>query len=95
MSCHPKPSIAHWAELLANYDSVLIPIPGTKNLADGPSRLPDYAQDILRDHHDAPVVGHYGITKTIKLLGGTSGSARLFRRRNVMGDTMRETPSKN
>ena len=37
---------ARWAEFLANYDFVLIPIPGTKNPADGPSRRPDYAQDI-------------------------------------------------
>ena len=37
---------ARWAELLANYDFVLIPIPGTKNPADGPSRRPDYALDI-------------------------------------------------
>ena len=37
---------ARWAELLANYDFVLVPIPGTKNPADGPSRRPDYALDI-------------------------------------------------
>ena len=37
---------ARWAELLANYDFVLIPIPGTKNPTDGPSRRPDYAQDV-------------------------------------------------
>ena len=37
---------ARWAELLTNYDFVLIPISGTKNPADGPSRRPDYAQDI-------------------------------------------------
>ena len=37
---------ARWAKLLANYDFVLIPIPGTKNPADGPSRRPDYALDI-------------------------------------------------
>jgi len=37
---------ARWAELLANYDFVLIPIPGTKNPSDGPSRRPDYAQDV-------------------------------------------------
>jgi hypothetical protein len=36
---------ARWAELLADYDFVLIPIPGTKNPADGPSRRPDYAVD--------------------------------------------------
>jgi len=37
---------AHWAELLANYDFVLILIPGTKNSTDGPSRHPDYAQAV-------------------------------------------------
>jgi len=37
---------ARWAELLANYDFVLIPIPGTKNPTDGPSHRPDYAQDV-------------------------------------------------
>jgi len=37
---------ARWAELLANYDFVLVPISDTKNPADGPSRRPDYAQDI-------------------------------------------------
>ena len=37
---------ARWAELLANYDFVLIPIPGTKNPADGASRCPNYAQDV-------------------------------------------------
>jgi hypothetical protein len=36
---------ARWAELLADYDFVLIPIPGKKNPADGPSRRPDYAID--------------------------------------------------
>jgi hypothetical protein len=36
---------ARWAELLADYDFVLIPIPGKKNPADGPSRRPDYAAD--------------------------------------------------
>jgi RNase H-like domain found in reverse transcriptase/Integrase zinc binding domain/Chromo (CHRromatin Organisation MOdifier) domain len=36
---------ARWAELLADYDFVLIPIPGKKNPADGPSRRPDYAVD--------------------------------------------------
>ena len=37
---------ACWAELLAGYDFVLTPIPGSKNPADGPSRRPDYAEDI-------------------------------------------------
>ena len=37
---------ARWAELLAAYDFELVPIPGTKNPADGPSRRPDYAEDI-------------------------------------------------
>ena len=36
----------HWAKLLANYDFLLIPIPGTKNPADGPSHRPDYVLDI-------------------------------------------------
>jgi len=31
---------------LANYNFVLIPIPGTRNPADGPSRRPHYVQDI-------------------------------------------------
>jgi len=35
-----------WAELLAGYDFVLTPIPGSKNPADGPSRRPDYAEDV-------------------------------------------------
>ena len=37
---------ARWAEFLADYDFVLLPIPGTKNPADGPSRRPDYADDV-------------------------------------------------
>ena len=37
---------ARWAEFLSAYDFVLVPIPGSKNPADGPSRRPDYAQDI-------------------------------------------------
>jgi len=37
---------ARWAELLANYDFILVHLPGTRNSADGPSRCPDYAQDI-------------------------------------------------
>src|SRR5436190_438213 len=37
---------ARWAELLAGYDFVLTPIPGSKNPADGPSRRPDYAEDV-------------------------------------------------
>ena len=38
---------ARWAELLAGYDFVLTPIPGSKNPADGPSRRPDYAKDVV------------------------------------------------
>ena len=38
---------ARWAELLAGYDFVLIPIPGKKNPADGPSRRPDYSANPL------------------------------------------------
>jgi len=38
---------ARWAELLPNYDFVLIPVPGSKNPAEGPSRRSDYAQNIL------------------------------------------------
>ena len=37
---------ARWAELLAGYDFVLTPIPGSKNPSDGPSRRPDYAEDV-------------------------------------------------
>ena len=37
---------ARWAELLAGYDFVLTPIPGSKNPADGPSRCPDYEEDV-------------------------------------------------
>src|SRR5215471_4800150 len=37
---------ARWAEFLANYDFVLVHIKGTKNPADGPSRHPDYMEDI-------------------------------------------------
>jgi hypothetical protein len=37
---------ARWAELLAGYDFIMSPIPGTKNPADGLSRRPDYAIDI-------------------------------------------------
>jgi hypothetical protein len=37
---------ARWAELLAGYDFVLTPIPGSKNPADGPSRRPDYVEDV-------------------------------------------------
>ena len=37
---------ARWAELLANYDFILIPILGIKNPADGPSRRSDYVQDV-------------------------------------------------
>ena len=37
---------ARWAELLAGYDFVLVHLPGIKNPADGPSRRPDYAQNL-------------------------------------------------
>jgi hypothetical protein len=37
---------ARWAENLAGYDFVLVHTPGSKNPADGPSRRPDYAQDV-------------------------------------------------
>ena len=37
---------ARWAELLANYDFVLVPISGTKNPVDGPSCCPDYTQNV-------------------------------------------------
>jgi RNase H-like domain found in reverse transcriptase/Reverse transcriptase (RNA-dependent DNA polymerase)/Integrase zinc binding domain/Chromo (CHRromatin Organisation MOdifier) domain/Integrase core domain len=37
---------ARWAEILAGYDFVLVHTPGEKNPADGPSRRPDYAQDV-------------------------------------------------
>ena len=38
---------ARWAELLAGYDFVLTAIPGSRNPADGPSRRPDYAKDVI------------------------------------------------
>ena len=38
---------ARWAELLADYDFVLIHTPGKRNPADGPSRRPDYAENPL------------------------------------------------
>jgi len=38
---------AHWAELHAGYDFVLIPIPGQKNPTDGPSHRPDYSANLL------------------------------------------------
>ena len=38
---------ARWAELLSSYDFTIIPIPGKKNSADGLSRRPDYAQDVV------------------------------------------------
>ena len=38
---------ARWAELLADYDFVLIHTPGKRNPADGPSRRPDYAENSL------------------------------------------------
>ena len=37
---------ARWAEFLANYDFVLVHIPGKKNPADGPSRRPDYMENV-------------------------------------------------
>ena len=37
---------ARWAEFLANYDFVLIHISDKKNPADGPSRRPDYMENI-------------------------------------------------
>jgi len=37
---------ARWAEFLANYDFVLAHIKGTKNPADGPSRRPDYMENV-------------------------------------------------
>jgi hypothetical protein len=37
---------ARWAELLASYDFVLVHIRGVANPADGPSRRPDYAQNV-------------------------------------------------
>jgi hypothetical protein len=37
---------AGWAEFLANYDFVLAHIKGTKNPADGPSRRPDYMENV-------------------------------------------------
>ena len=37
---------ARWAEILANYDFVLVPIPGKTNPADAASRRPDYAKDV-------------------------------------------------
>src|SRR4030095_7025515 len=37
---------ARWAEILSGYDFVLDHIPGTKNPADGPSRRPDYAENV-------------------------------------------------
>ena len=37
---------ARWAELLANYDFVLVLISSTKNPADGPLHHPDYLQNI-------------------------------------------------
>ena len=37
---------ARWAELLAGYDFVLVHTSGSKNPADGPSRRPDYANEL-------------------------------------------------
>ena len=37
---------ARWAEFLANYDFVLTHIEGKKNPADGPSRRPDYMENV-------------------------------------------------
>jgi hypothetical protein len=36
---------ARWAELLADYDFVLVHTPGKRNPADGPSRRPDYSDN--------------------------------------------------
>jgi len=33
-----------------------------------PESPPSLRMDILREHHDAPLVGHHGITKTIELI---------------------------
>ena len=37
---------ARWAEILSGYDFVLDHIAGSKNPADGPSRRPDYAENV-------------------------------------------------
>src|SRR5438045_3624665 len=37
---------ARWAEFLAGYDFILVHIKGTKNPADGPSRHPDYMENV-------------------------------------------------
>jgi hypothetical protein len=37
---------AHWAELFAGYDFILVHFPGIKNPTDGPSRHLDYVQDV-------------------------------------------------
>ena len=37
---------ARWAEILSSYDFVLDHITGSKNTANGPSRRPDYAENI-------------------------------------------------
>ena len=37
---------ARWAEVLSGYDFVLDHILGSKNPADGPSRRPDYAENV-------------------------------------------------
>ena len=37
---------ARWAELLANYDFVLVHIPGKNNPTDAPSRRPDYTKGV-------------------------------------------------
>src|SRR5205814_10314240 len=37
---------ARWAEILSGYDFVLDHITGSKNPADGPSRRPDYAENV-------------------------------------------------
>lgn len=37
---------ARWAEFLSAYDFVLVHISGSKNPADGPSRRPDYAENV-------------------------------------------------
>ena len=37
---------AHWAEILSDYNFVLDHITGSKNPADGPSRPPNYAENV-------------------------------------------------
>ena len=37
---------ARWAEILSGYDFVIAHVPGHRNPADGPSRRPDYSEDV-------------------------------------------------